>query len=295
MPQWQGKSKGAPLGYQIFVWICKHLGLMPAYGVLYFVAGYYFLFSPSSSKHSYSFFKERLGYTRLKSYVAVYKNYYLFGQTLLDKIVVMANIKNPFTFNFDGEFHLHSMVAAGKGGILLSAHVGNWEAAGHLLTRLNTVINVVMYDAEHEKIKAYLEETIGARNFNVIVIDDTMSHVYKISHALQNNELVCMHADRFLEGNKTIQKNFLGNAARFPLGPFQLAAGFKAPVSIVFAMKESSTHYHFYGSELLSISEGEDKRVYTDRLINTFVSKLEEKVKQYPLQWFNYFNFWSKE
>jgi predicted LPLAT superfamily acyltransferase len=164
MPQWQGKSKGAPLGYKIFVWVCKHLGLAPAYGLLYFVAAYYFLFSPTSSEHSYSFFRQRLQYTRLKALGAVYKNYYLFGQTLLDKIVVMAGIKNSFTFDFEGESHLHDMVARGKGGILLSAHVGNWEAAGHLLSRLKTVINVVMYDAEHEKIKAYLEETIGTRN-----------------------------------------------------------------------------------------------------------------------------------
>lgn len=294
MPQWQGKSKGMPLGYQIFVWICTHLGLTPAYVLLYFVAGYYFFFSYRSSKHSYSFFRKRMHYTLSKSLWSMYRNYYVFGQTLLDKIVIMAGLKNSFTFHFDGEEHLHTMVKNGRGGILLSGHVGNWEAAGHLLERLNTTINVVMYDAEHEKIKNYLEEATGGKNFNVIVIDKTMSHVYAISNALQNNELICMHADRFLEGNKTVEKMFMGELAPFPLGPFQLAAGFNAPVSIVFAMKESKTHYHFFGSSLLQKEDDESKQAYASRLSTTFVERFEEKVKTYPLQWFNYYNFWNK-
>jgi predicted LPLAT superfamily acyltransferase len=294
MPQWQGKSKGVPLGYQIFVSICKYAGVMPAYGLLYFVAGYYFLFSRESSRHSFSFFRQRMNYSPWRSFISVYKNYYVFGQTLLDKIVVMAGIKNKFSFDFDGEHFLREMVADGKGGILISAHVGNWEVAGHLLERLDTGINVVMYDAEHKKIKDYLERTTGGRNFNVIIIDESMSHVYAISKALQNNELVCLHADRFLEGNKTIAMNFLGAEANFPLGPFQLAAGFKAPVSVVFAFKETNTHYHFYGSSLLQWQDDEPKAAYATRIVDAFVSQLEMKVKQYPLQWFNYYNFWRK-
>ena len=63
-----------------------------------------------------------------------------------------------------------------------------------------------------------------------------------------------MHADRFLEGNKTLTANFLGEQARFPMGPFLLASKFKVPVSFVFAVKESNLHYHFFASA--------DKRLY---------------------------------
>lgn len=223
----------------------------------------------------------------------IYHNNYVFGQTLLDKFIMMTGINNSFTYHFDGEENLRRIAQKGKGGILLSAHVGNWEVAGHLLKRLNTRINVVMFDGEHQKIKQYLEQVTGGRNFNVIVIKDDLSHVYAIGDALAKNELICLHADRFLEGNKTVSHKFLGSEALFPFGPFALANGFQVPVSIVFAFKESLTHYHFYGSEVLERLPDENKNRFTQRLISTFVNMLEEKITMYPTQWFNYFNFWK--
>jgi predicted LPLAT superfamily acyltransferase len=115
-----------------------------------------------------------------------------------------------------------------------------------------------------------------------------------MGEALQKNELICLHADRFLEGNKTILTNFLGEEAQFPQGPFLLSSSFKVPVSVVFAFKESGTHYHFYGSPLLERSKDESKTDFIDRLLSAFVDQLEQKVKIYPEQWFNYFNFWGK-
>jgi predicted LPLAT superfamily acyltransferase len=293
MPRWEGKSKGSKAGYKIFVFVVTTLGVLPAYFLLRFVAFYYFLFSWSSSRYTYNYFRRRLGFSISRSLLNIYRNYYVFGQTLLDKIVVMAGIENRFTYDFDGEENLRAIVANGKGGILLSGHVGNWEAAGHLLKRLDTRINVVMFDGEHERIKQYLGQVTGGRNFNVIVVSNDLSHVYAISEALARNELICLHADRFLEGNKTITKSFLGAQALFPAGPFLLAAGFNVPVSIVFAFKESATHYHFYGSPLFQRQATENKIVFTDKLTDAFTSQLEQKVKMYPEQWFNYYNFWT--
>jgi predicted LPLAT superfamily acyltransferase len=121
-----------------------------------------------------------------------------------------------------------------------------------------------------------------------------MSHVFKIGEALQNNELICLHADRFLEGNKTTTQLFLGKPAPFPTGPFTLAASFNVPVSFVFAFKERLRHYHFYGSAPAERSHDEQKTGYRDRIMTDFITALEQKVRMYPEQWFNYYNFWAK-
>jgi predicted LPLAT superfamily acyltransferase len=225
--------------------------------------------------------------------IKVYQNYYVFAQTILDKVIVMGGIPNKFTYEFEGEENLREVAEGRSGGILLSAHVGNWEAAGYLLRRLDTLINVVMYDAEHQGIKAYMDRVTGGRNVNVIVIRSDMSHVYAIGEALRKNELICLHADRFLEGNKTATMDFLGGRARFPEGPFVMAAAFNAPVSIVFAFKETSMHYHFYGSPLIKREASESKEAFVARLMTTFIEQLEEKLQLYPDQWFNYYNFWE--
>jgi predicted LPLAT superfamily acyltransferase len=294
MPQWHGKSKGTVLGYKIFVFICRHWGVYPAYFVLRFVAFYYLLFSWKSSGDIYRYFRQRFKVGRFYSIVKLYQNYYIFGQTLLDKFIIMADIPNRFTFHEDGSENLVKMMQGGKGGILISGHVGNWEAAGHLLKNLNVHVNVVMYDGEHERIKNYLGKQTGGPNFSVIPIKKDMSHVYAIGDALLRNELICLHADRFLKGNKTALLNFLGEPARFPIGPFLLAASFRAPVSLVFAFKETPQHYHFYSSEAMLRQAQEAKDKFIERMMQAFVSGLEQKVRKYPLQWFNYYNFWEK-
>lgn len=294
MAQWQGRSRATPLGYRIMVFVARNLGISVSYFILRFIAFYYLLFSRDSTRVVYDLLRHRLKFSWWRSVRGTYRNYYIFAQTLLDKIVVMAGIENKLTYEFDGEENLREIVRRGKGGILISAHVGNWEAAGHLLKRLNTRINVVMYDGEQQQIKEYLESVTGRRNLNVILVKPDLSHVYAMGEALQNNELICLHADRFLEGNKTVKQVFLGEEASFPLGPFILAASFRAPVSLVFAFKESRSHYHFFGSSILQCQEEETKSEFRDRLLRAFVEALDQKVKMYPEQWFNYFNFWAK-
>lgn len=291
MSLWQGKSKGTKTGYRIFVWVLRNFGVLPGYFLLRFVVLYFFLCSYKSSREIYSLYRRRLGYGLIASILKIYRNYYLMGQSIIDKVVVMSGINNKFTFNFDGEENLREIASLEKGGILLSAHIGNWDIAGHLLKRLNTRINILIFDGEHEQIKQYLSSVTGEMAVNIVLIKNDLSHIYELSEAFKKNELVCMHADRFLEGNKTMKVNFLGQEARFPMGPFVLAATFKVPVSYVFALKESNLHYHFFASKIKDYSQLE-KTALMQQMLNDYAMEMESKVKQYPEQWFNHYNFW---
>jgi predicted LPLAT superfamily acyltransferase len=96
-----------------------------------------------------------------------------------------------------------------------------------------------------------------------------------------------------VEGNKSITGNFLGENAQFPIGPFVLAATFKVPVSFVFAFKETDRHYHLYASEIMEYAKG-PRDVIMGQIFSDFLMQMETKVKQYPEQWFNYYNFWQQ-
>lgn len=297
MATWDGKSRANLLGYQIFVLTLKYAGIAPAYFILRFVAFYYFLFSHKSSKALDSYFMKRMAWASWKAVWAKYSNYYIFGQTLLDRIAVMSGLGHRFSFDFEGEEHLIRMAESGTGGMLVSAHIGNWEVAGHLLYRIKTKINVVLHEAEHEKIKQFLDKAKGKNTMDVILIKDDISHVYQISLALQRGELICMHGDRFMPWAKTVTAPFLGAEALFPQGPFALAVGFKVPVCYVFAMKEGNWHYHFSATEP-KIYQAE-KRGQKEELIQLalcdFIKEAEKTIHKYPLQWFNYYDFWATQ
>lgn len=292
MASWQGKSKGKPLGYRIFVFILRLGGVLPAYVLLRFVTFYYLIFSYKSTRHIFNYFRERHNYSFIKSLYKVYQNYNYLGEALIDKVVIMSGIPNKFTFNFDGIENLHNIAALNKGGLLLSAHVGNWEAASHLIKHIDARINLVTFDGEDPDIKKYMESVTGKSSINFIFIKDDMSHIFEINEAFSNNELVCMPADRFIAGNKTETVSFLGADAKFPIGPFMLAHKFKVPVTFVLAVKESTYHYHFFASEIKEYLYL-DKDVTPKEMLVDFANYMENKLKLYPEQWFNYYDFWE--
>lgn len=293
--KWAGRSKGTVLGHKIFVFILNTLGLQPAYVILRFVAFYYFLFS-STNRYPYFLYRHILKFSRTKAFFKVYSNYYAFGQTLLDKTALLSGVKTKFTVDHEGGINLDRIAARGKGGILISAHVGNWEIAGQLLNRLNTTFNILMYENERENLKKYMDNVQKEKNVNIIAIKDgEMGHLIELHNAFNRNELVVLHGDRFREGTKTIEMDFLGRKALFPAGPFIMAAKFGVPVSVVFAMKETSSHYHFFAGDPIEMKrtrteEQTDKAV--EELMKQYLSEVEDKVKRYPEQWFNYYPFW---
>lgn len=290
MAQWDGKSKGTVLGYKIFVFFIKNVGVRSAYLVLYFVAFYYFLFLKKSNRAIFYYFNKRLNFSFLKSKWMVFRSYYTFGQTLIDKISISAGLREKFTYEFDGVEILKKLLAEQKGGVLISAHIGNFEIAEHFFGEidLDFKINLITTDLEHTAIKNYLETIAKKPAVKFIIVRDDMSHIFDINTALSRNELVCFTGDRYFEGVKCLSQNLLGETARFPAGPFLIASRLKVPVVFVYVMKEANLHYHLYARE------AEVKHRDEQALLRTYTESVEAMLEKYPLQWFNYFDFWDK-
>lgn len=295
--KWDGKLKGGVIGHKIFVFILKILGLQIAYFVLRFVAFYFFLFA-KSTKTSLKYFREILGYSKWKSYRATYTNYYIFGQTLIDKVALLAGMKSKFSIIHEGhEENLASLKKTGKGSILLSAHIGNWEIAGQMLESLNTKFNVLIYDNEAERMKEYMNEVMVKKNFKIIAIKEgEMGHLVELHKAFSDNEWVVMHGDRYMPNTPTIEKKFMGKMAKFPLGPFVMAAKFGVPVTIVFAVKESKYQYHFFAKSPITVKRARTEKelqVAVNEISDKYVVEVETMLKKYPTQWFNFYDFWN--
>ena len=286
MSSWKGKTRGGLLGYKIFVLVLRKLGRKPAYLLLRFVVVYFVFFAPKASLAIFQYFRVAHHFSFLKALTSIVKSYFVFGQTIIDKIALISNIKNSISYTFIGEEHLLKLKSINKGGILIGAHVGSWEVAGHFLKRLESKIHVVMYDAEHEQIKKYLGDVMGERNWNVIQIKDDLSHIFEIKNALTKNEIICIHGDRFVDGSKTQVAEFFGNSANFPVGPFLLASKLGAPYSYVHCVKHSSDHYNLYATPIQSESQS------ASEALKEYIRVLEDIVSEYPYQWFNYYNFW---
>ena len=153
-----------------------------------------------------------------------------------------------------------------------------------------------MLEAEHEKIKQMLDDVMTKKSMSIIPVKEDLSHLIKINEALNRNELIALHGDRFIKGSKTITGTLLGQNAEFPYGPFFMAAKYKRPVTFVTAAKVTDTHYHFYATKPIEFEPAKDKKELEDQvhqLLNKYTSEMDRILAIYPEQWFNYYYFWT--
>ncbi len=289
MAQWDGKSRGAVLGYKIFIFLIQKFGVKSAYFLLYFVSFYFLLFSYKGTKASFYYFHKRSGFSKFKSIWKVYKSYFVFGQTIIDKVIITSGLKNKFTFEHDGGEAIIQLLKEKKGGILISAHVGNFEIADYFFNEIDidSQINLVTSDQEHRAIKEYLDSISIKNNLKYIIVNEDLSHIFEISNALSNNELVCFTGDRYFEGTKVLSESLLGKKANFPAGTFLLGSRLNVPVLFVYVMKETNKHYHLY------TRKANFKKRDAKDLLKSYTQSVEWILKKYPYQWFNYFDFWN--
>jgi predicted LPLAT superfamily acyltransferase len=289
--EWEGKSKGTVLGYKIFIFFIRKLGVRAAYDLLYFVALYYVFFAGKSTRSIFYYFRKRLKYSWIKSVFSIYKSYYVFGKTIIDKAAISSGLQNRFTHECDGVENIIELLDKKQGGIMISAHVGNFEIAEFFFEEIDTrsQISLVTTDAEHKNIKEYMEKVTMRSNVKFILVKEDMSHIFEINNALSNGELVCFTGDRYMKGQKLLTESLMGKEANFPAGPFLLASRLNVPVLFVYVMKETNKHYHLYARQ------AEVKNRDAQGLLKKYTESVEWMLKKYPLQWFNYFDFWETD
>ncbi|WP_350004923.1 lysophospholipid acyltransferase family protein, partial [Phocaeicola dorei] len=176
---------------------------------------------------------------------------------------------------------------------MIGAHVGNWEIGAPFFDEYGKKINIVMFDAEHERIKEILEKNASTRDYKIIPVnEDNLTHVFRITEALERKEYVCFQGDRYLNKEKLLSSPFMGKEAEFPMGPFLLASKMRVPVVFYFAMREAKKNYRFHFFIAEAVVHTKEKRV-EQALLEQYTQTLEKIIRQYPEQWFNYYPFWA--
>jgi len=288
-----GKLRGGRWGIWFFLTALRVLGLRLTYVLLIPVA-IYFSFASPDVPATMAYHRRIFGpIPWWKRRWLVFRHFLSFGVAIIDRIAVLAGDTRHFSFSFDGEHHLRNAVAEGRGVLLLTAHLGNWEAAGQLLSRIEVPINVTGFDRETPEIRALLDQASKA-TFRLIPLTGSPTDAITLVAALRRGEVVAMLGDRAY-GSPSARIPFLGGTASFPIGAYVLAAIAGAPVVPVFSLREPGGHYRFFGfPPKRPVMPPHDQRdVYLRECAVQFAQELETVLKRDPLQWYNFFPFWE--
>lgn len=288
---WSGKSRGGGFGYRFFIFLIRKAGLGFAYGFLSLVVVYFIPFAPRATAAVWFYNRRVLGRGRWCSLRGLFSHYYRFGQTLIDKIAIAAGMEGKYRFEFDDYRRFLEILNSGTGVVMIGAHVGSWEAGSRFFGDYARKMNIVLYDAEYEKIKQALERNSAGPGFKVIAVnDDGLENIIRIKRALDDGEYICFQGDRYVNEDAAIEAEFMGCKARFPRGPFLVASRMRVPVVFYYSMRGEGRSYKFHFVRSQAATDG---RTSERQLLEEYLTATEKIVREYPEQWFNFYKFWE--
>ena len=291
--KWKGKTDGTPWMQRTLKFCLGWMNLPFVYTGMSLVVPFYMIFNHQGYISQYHFFRRRLKYNPIKAFWNVYLNHFSFGQIILDRFAVYGGA--TFKLQIDNYDLFKKCQNAPEGFVQLSSHVGNFELAGYMLSPDPKSIFALVFGGESEEVMKNRERVLGLQNIHLIPVREDMSHVYILNSALAEGNIVSMPGDRMFGSNKSVKCQFFGVDTEFPLGPFIMAASRNTPVLNIFVMKESVYQYHTYVMPI-TLPEGQEKGSIHQRataMVQVFASQLEDIVRRYPHQWFNYYEFWG--
>lgn len=241
------------------------------------------------------YFNRRYGLKGCALWKAVWLNHYRMMQIVIDKFAAYGGHK--FRFTLEGNEAFKELEALDDGFIILSSHIGNSELVGFSLGSSVKRISALVYGGESQTVMENRRRLLAMHNIDMIAVDSSLNHIFEINAALAAGNIVGMPADRIVGSQKTFDAVFLGAPAAFPLGAFATAIQRNVNTVAIFMMKDGVNHYRLIVRPVTLDEKQRQSLNRRERMVAlglNFVSALDEVVKRYPHQWFNYYDFWNE-
>jgi predicted LPLAT superfamily acyltransferase len=290
--KWKGVTGGGNFGQKFLIFLFKHCDVRVGYFFMYLTIPFYILFGRKARKAVMHYFQKVYGYKSLKALWNTWKTYNNFGKIIMDRFSMFSGQKHKFKIQENGNENFYRLAAQKSGFMMVGSHTGNFEICGYLLKQNIKKIYALVYGGESEILKRQRFMQFCENNVEMVAVENDMSHLFKINAALENGDIVTMPADRALGSKKTIKCKFGLSEAEFPTGPFSVAAIRGVPVLAVFVFREKTYQYKLIVKELKA-DEEPVARKKAALLAQKFAAELEEQIKNYQCQWFNFFEFFE--
>ena len=185
-----------------------------------------------------------------------------------------------------------SMRSSGRGFLIVSAHVGNWEMGAISLRRHGVPTAFVgqpELDPAVHAVRQRIRERLGVE---FIAIGDTMTTALRVREAVERGLAVALVADRAY-ADDSVEVPFFGRATPFLRSPALLARFCGCAMLPGFFLRNADGSYRsLFGEPIVAdpaLPAGEDAR----RMMSAVAAAVERAVREEPLQWFNFYSYWD--
>lgn len=184
----------------------------------------------------------------------------------------------------EGEERLRDAWREGKGVMLLSAHLGNWEWLAAASVARALPLSLLVAPQRNPQVQAVIGSCRGAQGVEVLVTKRGPADLRELIRALRAGQLVGTLADQDA-GRDGFFVDFLGRPASCALGPFRIARRAGAPVIFVFSVREGFNH-RIVVDEPLRSDPSRDEEEEIRAWARLYHERLAAWIARHPEQWF---------
>nr|WP_314239280.1 glycosyltransferase [uncultured Campylobacter sp.] len=296
---WKKQERGGAFFLRLSLFLAQILPEFALKLIVKIVVWFYYIFS-KNERENIAAFRRNLsvfaGSQTLKG-TSVFSHFEAFGGAICDKFRVWkGKIKDDELEIIDLERIKSELIGAQKGQILLTAHLGNVEICKALAARVKGFRMVILtYDENSRKFNEVLRE-ISKNDGSVrmmLVNELDVAAMLELKNIVESGEHIGIMGDRTpLGGDKAARVKFLGKEASFNYGPYLIAGILGVKISSLWCQKIGGK----FRIELVPLASavklGRDRAAAAREYLQIYVRELENRCKQTPAQWFNFFDFW---
>ena len=180
----------------------------------------------------------------------------------------------------------------GRGFLLVTGHVGNWEM-GAVTLRAHRLTPAVVGQPELDKnvqaMRLQLRSRLGVESID---IGSSMATAFKVRAGVDRGRAIALLVDRAYPEDQVIVP-FFGRPTPFLRSPALLARFCGCDVLPGFFLRAADGSYSNVWGEPLAADPALSPEEDAVRIMTRVASDLEKVIRAHPTQWFNFYRFWQ--
>jgi len=191
----------------------------------------------------------------------------------------------------EGREVMDAALAAGRGVIAITGHLGNWELLAAGIAQLGYPVTVVARRVRDRHFEALVEEL--RRETGLVVLDrDSPTFVQDIRSELDQNRIVGLLIDQDTRG-AGVWVPFFGRPARTPPGAAVLALRKQAAVVAIFIERRPAGGHRITIQEIPPVEGRSRDRIVA--LTARMTEAIEAQIRRNPVEWVWWHERWRHQ
>jgi predicted LPLAT superfamily acyltransferase len=299
-------ERGSLWGLRFTAWLLRAVGRGPTLVLVTLIVAYFFLTDRAGRRASAAYLRRvyampagRAALGRAPRTWDGFLHYRAFALSIVDRITIWFGRTDDFQLEIHGFEPFDRLAEQRRGAIVLGAHLGSFDVMRMLAVRHRTVVNVLMFTANAQRINQLFRELSPDVETHVIHVDPgSVESVFEVRRCLARGEHVAILGDRIEPGDRqrSSRVKLLGGEVELPQAPFLLASLLGCPVLFVVALRRGPQRYQVFTEQLAERVElpRAGREAALRELLTSYAARLEHHCLQAPYEWFNFYDYWEE-